>query len=90
MGILMGFLFVLMVHVCVPISGPEKSYGWDVEEVIPPVEEVIHTHCILVSAQSQKWDLGLILFGFDKGPLSTWGIGLGLWLDNIAGQSIDY
>ena len=64
------------VHVCVPISGTEKSYGWD-------VEEVIHTHCILVSAQSQKWALGLILFGFDWDLPGTWGLELGLGLDNF-------
>ena len=43
---------------------------------------ICHDKVKIVSAQSQKWDLGLIFFGFDWGPLGTWGLGLGLGLDN--------
>ena len=36
-----------------------QSYGWVEEEVILPVEEVIHTLVILVSALVRNFGLGL-------------------------------
>ena len=36
-----------------------KSYGWVEEEVILPVEEVIHSPVIIVSAQSKEFGIGV-------------------------------
>ena len=52
-----------------------------VEEVILPVEEVIHTLVIIVSAQSKELGFGFFRLGLTLGSEfgACWDRGLGTW-----------